>query len=139
VGASLYGTPSISAWLPYWLAVTIGAASGLILNFGLNYAYNFDYRGRSAHAQFGTFTLVACGGIALTAALAQAFLSLGQLASLPGQYSMAGFAFSAQWASHVLSVALVTFYSFAAHSAFSFNRGLRQRLPELLHRQDAEQ
>lgn len=138
VGASLYSAPSIRAWLPYWLAVGIGAASGLLLNFALNYAFNFRYRDRSAYAQLGTFTVVASGGVVLTAALAAALLHLGQLASFPEQFAVLGFLFSAQWTAHVVSVAFVTFYSFAAHSAFSFNRGLLRRLPELLGKQNPE-
>lgn len=138
VGASLYGSPSIAAWMPYWLAVGLGAVSGLLLNFVLNYTYNFDYRARSAFAQLATFTVVASGGIVLTVVVAEAILRLGRLATAPEQFELMGAAISAQQMAHMASVAFVTFYSFAAHSAFSFNRGLRKRLPELLHPTDAE-
>jgi putative flippase GtrA len=136
VGAYLYGSPAIKAWAPYWLAVGAGAASGLLLNFALNYLFNFNYRGRSAYAQLATFTVVASGGVVLTAALAETFLRLGRLASLPEQFALWGVSFSDQWCAHVLSVALVTFYSFAAHSAFSFNEGLRRYLQALHPGQD---
>jgi putative flippase GtrA len=56
--------------LPYWAAVTIAAMNGLLVNFTLNYIFNFRYRGRSAVRQLGTFCIVALVGIALTAGLA---------------------------------------------------------------------
>src|SRR4051812_5969006 len=76
VGKLIYTTPAIMDDLPYWLAVAIGATCGLVVNFGLNYAYNFRYFGRTAIAQFRTFIVVALGGVGLTALLAEAGVRL---------------------------------------------------------------
>ncbi len=132
VGSALYTNPKMQTVIPYWLAVGIGSASGLLLNFFLNYAYNFGYSGRPAGAQLRTFVIVACGGVVLTALLAEGMMQLAHLASFPERYSMLGFTFGSQWTAHVIATGLVTFYSFAAHSAFSFNEGLRKRLPAFL-------
>jgi len=37
VGKTLYSVPSIMAVLPYWLAVALGAASGMLVNIILNF------------------------------------------------------------------------------------------------------
>jgi len=125
VGKLIYSTPGLMAHLPYWLAVAIGATSGLIVNFALNYAYNFRYFGRSAIAQFRTFVIVALGGVGLTALLAEAGVRLAGLTGIGSLVAAGPLSVSTEFASHVIAVGLVTFYSFACHSAFSFNDGLR--------------
>ncbi|QQS12753.1 MAG: GtrA family protein [Rhodospirillales bacterium] len=135
VGRLLYGTSGGAAgMLPYWLAVGIGSAAGLLVNFGLNYAYNFRYGGRTAGAQLRTFIVVAAGGVALTAVIAQAargtFAALGYDRAL----DIAGVPVDPAFAAHVVATGLVTFYSFAAHSAFSFNAGLRSAVARALAR-----
>jgi putative flippase GtrA len=114
--------------LPYSMAVAIGAASGLLINFGLNYCFNFRFRERSAIAQFRTFFVVSLGGIALTSLLSWLTLqALPNSLPLPGNHIV-----SAKFASHFLAVGLVTFYSYAAHRYFTFNVGLRERHAQLL-------
>ncbi len=131
VGYAIYGTRAASA-VPYWLAVVIASASGLLVNFALNYIYNFEFRGRSALGQFRTFFIVAVIGTFITGGLAQAgfvlLRNLGILAiPLLGQHAV-----SAAFAAHIVAVGLTMFYSFAAHRYFSFNVGLRARAGEWL-------
>jgi putative flippase GtrA len=132
VGRMLYTLPPFAALLPYWMAVVIGSAAGLLVNFGLNYAFNFRYRGRSAAAQLRTFVLVALGGVALTGAFASAALALATMLALPARIELAGLSLGADFLAHVAAVGLVTFYSFTAHSLMSFNAGLRAFLLRLL-------
>jgi hypothetical protein len=76
-------------------------------------------------AQLRTFVVVALGGVALTALIAQAVLFLATRIGLDGGITLAGWHVSARFLAHVVATGLVTFYSFAAHSALSFNAGLR--------------
>lgn len=132
VGSALYTLPATKFLIPYWLAVGIGSTAGLLINFVLNYAFNFRYGGRSAKAQLGTFTIVACGGVVLTAVTAEALVQLAGYTNLGTRHSVMTFTVETQWIAHVLATAFVTLYSFAAHSLFSFNRGFRARFPGLM-------
>jgi putative flippase GtrA len=134
VGKSLYSVPAIAAVVPYWLAVAVGSACGLLVNFGLNYAFNFSFQGRSAGAQLRTFIVVAVGGVALTSLIAHSLVGLAEEVGLASPVRVAGFALETGFIAHVTATGLVTFYSFAAHSAFSFNVGLRTRLMRLFSR-----
>ena len=134
VGWVLYTVPPFAHHLPYWLGVGVGAASGLLVNFGLNYAFNFGYFGRSALAQLRTFTVVAAIGVVLTALLAQAVVSIAALFGIEDEHTVGSHRIDVELAAHVIAVGLVTFYSFVAHSAFSFNVGIRRRLSGLLDR-----
>src|SRR5437868_10747942 len=73
VGWQLYGRGLFPA-LPYWCATALAAASGLLVNFGLNYAFNFKFRDRSALQQFSTFAVVSLIGVAITSALSYGIL-----------------------------------------------------------------
>src|SRR5262245_43347973 len=117
--------------VPYWLAVTLAASSGLLVNFSLNYRFNFRYRGRPAVAQLSTFCIVAGLGILLTAVISVAIKSLlsGENLTIIGLGTV-----STAFASHFLAVGLVTFYSFAAHRYFTFNVGVRARLKDAFAR-----
>jgi len=134
VGKTLYSVPAITAVVPYWLAVAIGSACGLLVNFGLNYAFNFSFQGRSAGAQLRTFAVVAVGGVALTALIAQSLVALAGWVGIASPVRIAGIALEIGFIAHVMATGLVTFYSFAAHSAFSFNVGLRTRLMRVFSR-----
>ena len=134
VGKTLYSVPAITAVVPYWLAVALGAASGLLVNFGLNYAFNFSFQGRSAGAQLRTFIVVAVGGVALTALIAHGLVAFAGWAGVASPVRIAGLALEVGFIAHVMATGLVTFYSFAAHSAFSFNVGLRSRLMRVFFR-----
>ncbi len=124
IGRALYFSPSVAAWLPYWLAVTIATSAGVVVNFGLNYAYNFTYRGRSAALQFRTFVVVAMVGVGLTALIAEAALRALLWSGLDSLH-LGPMSLRPQFLSHVFAVGAVMFYSFAAHSTFSFNHGIR--------------
>ncbi len=128
VGRVLYTLPVFVALLPYWLAVALGSGAGLIVNFGLNYVYNFRYLGRSAVAQFRTFTAVALVGVGLTALIAQAALGIAGWLGFGGRLTAGGVGVDTAFVAHVFAVGAVTFYSFAGHSLFSFNAGLRAGL-----------
>lgn len=131
VGKTLYSVPAIAAAVPYWLAVAIGSACGLLVNFGLNYTFNFGFQGRSAGAQLRTFIVVAVGGVVLTALIASGLVALAGWIGVSSPLRIAGVALETGFIAHVMATGLVTFYSFAAHSAFSFNVGLRTRLMRL--------
>lgn len=134
VGKTLYTVPAAAAVLPYWLAVALGTLSGMLVNFGLNYTFNFSFQGRSAGAQLRTFAVVSLGGVTLTSLIAYGLVGLASWVGLSSAVHVAGFALQVGFIAHVAAVGLVTFYSFAAHSAFSFNVGLRTRLMRLLSR-----
>lgn len=116
--------------LPYWLATSIGAACGLLVNFLLNHAY-FGFNGRSALRQFGTFVIVSGIGVALTGALSQALLGPSHLVL---DHHPAGIHVAPKFAAHVGAVGLVVLYSFPAHRFISFNVGFCARMRQLLRR-----
>jgi putative flippase GtrA len=130
-GIMLYGrTDNL---LPYWAAVTVAAMTGLLVNFFLNYFFNFRYRGRSAVRQLGTFCAVAFVGIVLTAIVAVLFRDLiGIDRGVTATFTAMGV--SPDFVAHLLSVGVVTFYSYAAHRYFTFNVGIRHRTRLLLSR-----
>ncbi|MBQ6657045.1 MAG: GtrA family protein [Ottowia sp.] len=118
-GYVLYSTGA----LPYTLAVFVGAVSSIIVNFLLNYWFNFNYRGRKALSQFNTFFAVAGMGTLLTAGLAKLFLSA--LHALDRYaFGIGNHAISSEFVAQVLAVGLVTLYSYAAHKYLSFNEGI---------------
>lgn len=134
VGRALYTMPVFADLMPYWFAIGVASAAGLLVNFGLNYAFNFGYRGRSAGAQLRTFVIVALGGVALTALIASGVRGLAGWLSLPPSLAIAHLSLSVDFLAHVFAVGVVMFYSFIGHSLLSFNAGLRAfvlRLPAL--------
>jgi putative flippase GtrA len=123
VGWQLYGRGLFPA-LPYWCATAMAATSGLLVNFGLNYAFNFKFRGRSALRQFATFCVVALVGVAITSALSNGILML--LNALAGpRIGLGGFTVKSTFAAHFAAVGLTVLYSFPAHKLMSFNVGIR--------------
>lgn len=128
VGKTLYSVPSLASVVPYWLAVAAGALSGLAVNFTLNYAFNFRFGGRPAGAQLRTFIVVALGGGVLMVLIAHGLVWFAGHIGLTSPVYVAGMALQIGFIAHVLATGMLTFYSFAAHSAFSFNVGLRARL-----------
>ena len=124
IGRALYTDTATTAWMPYWLAVFISTSAGVVVNFSLNYAYNFTYRGRSAALQFRTFVVVAMVGVGLTALVAETTLRVLRWSG-GASLVVGSMAFGPEFLSHVFAVGVVMFYSFAAHSAFSFNDGIR--------------
>ncbi len=128
VGKMLYSVPSLAAVVPYWLAVAAGALSGLAVNFTLNYTFNFKYGGRPAGAQLRTFIVVALGGGVLMVLIAHALVWFAGQVGLTEPLRVAGMTLQIGFIAHVIATGVLTFYSFAAHSLFSFNVGLRARL-----------
>ena len=123
VGWQLYGRGLFPA-LPYWCATALAATSGLFVNFGLNYAFNFKFRGRSALRQFATFCIVALVGVAITSALSDGILSL--LNALAGPVLHLGsLQVKSVFAAHFAAVGLTVLYSYPAHKCMSFNVGIR--------------
>src|SRR6185369_8442857 len=107
VGKLIYSSGSMVAIIPYWLAVAIGATSGLAVNFGLNYAYNFRYFGRSAASQFRTFIIVAFGGVGLTAGLAEAVVGLAAIIHIGSVIVLGPLVVSTDFGAHIIAVGLV--------------------------------
>jgi putative flippase GtrA len=123
VGWQLYGRGLFPA-LPYWCATGLAATCGLVVNFGLNYAFNFKFRGRSAFRQFSTFCVVALVGVAITSGLSSGLLSL--LNAWVGPVLHWGaFHVTSAFAAHFTAVGLTVLYSFPAHKCLSFNNGIR--------------
>lgn len=125
VGWQLYGEGRFPA-LPYWCATAIAAASGLLVNFTLNYLFNFKFRDRPAFDQFATFCVVALVGVAITSALSHAILAL-LIASVGTVFHLGPIAVRSAFAAHVAAVGLTVLYSFPAHKCMSFNVGIRAR------------
>jgi putative flippase GtrA len=128
-GWLLYGMRPIPG-LPYWLATSTAATAGLVVNFALNYSFNFRFRRRSALRQFCTFCAVAGVGVVLTGALSTVLLGL--LRGPAGHDLVLGaLTLRPDLAAHAGAVGLVVLYSFPAHKAVSFNVGIRARLRQL--------
>ena len=110
------------AWtaVPYSLAVFIGSAAAIFVNFFLNYAFNFHYAGRSMAAQFTTFASIAVFGVFLTAFIAKACLTVSLWALPDGLFEL----LTLEVICHIVSIGAVTFYSFFAHKYMSFNKGM---------------
>jgi putative flippase GtrA len=122
-GWQLYGK-GLFPDLPYWCATAIAAACGLLVNFGLNYSFNFRFRDRSAFQQFSTFCIVSLVGVAITSALSDIILSL--LTSWTGRgFELGGVKVRSDLAAHACAVGLTVVYSFPAHKCMSFNVGIR--------------
>jgi len=113
--------------LPYWCATAIAATSGLFVNFGLNYAFNFKYRDRSALQQFSTFCIVSLIGVGITSALSNGILSILNTYAGPA-FHLGGVAVRSVFAAHFGAVGLTVLYSFPAHKCMSFNMGIRAQL-----------
>jgi len=125
VGWQLYGKGWFPA-LPYWCATAIAATCGLLVNFGLNYAFNFKFRGRTALQQFSTFCVVALVGVAITSGLSNGILLL--LNAVTGPVLQLGpYAVKSVFAAHFWAVGLTVLYSFPAHKGMSFNNCMRAR------------
>jgi putative flippase GtrA len=129
VGWQLYGRGFFPG-LPYWCATAIAATCGLLVNFGLNYSFNFKFRDRSAFRQFLSFCVVSLVGVAITSALSNTILAL--LNSWHGaSFDLAGMKVRSDLAAHVCAVGLTVLYSFPAHRCFSFNVGIRAQARRL--------
>lgn len=128
-GLALYGWPALG--LPYWCATGIGATVGMLMNFYLNYSFNFRFRGRSALQQLRSFFLVSGLGVLLTSVLSEFNLCL--IGFLSGNaVQIAAVSMKATVVANVLAVGMVAAYSFPAHKFVSFNVGLRRRLAQII-------
>jgi putative flippase GtrA len=101
----LYGAELFPA-LPYWCATGAGAAVGLVVNFALNYLFNFRYHERSTVQQFITFFVVSGFGILLTSGLSEINLRIFSLL-ISNEIHMGHILFSKTFAANVTAVALV--------------------------------
>jgi putative flippase GtrA len=129
VGWQLYGRGLFPA-LPYWCATGLAATSGLFVNFGLNYVFNFKFRGRSVFRQFSTFCIVALIGVAITSAMSSAILALLRTWVGPVLH-LGGHAVTSAFAAHFTAVGLTVLYSFPAHKWMSFNHGIRAQVQQV--------
>jgi len=132
MGWQLYGR-GLFPNLPYWCATGLAAACGLVVNFGLNYVFNFKFHGRSALRQFSTFCVVALIGVAITSGLSYGIMLL--LVAWAGpMLHFGGLTVSSAFAAHFTAVGLTVLYSFPAHKFLSFNIGIRAQA-ERVHAQ----
>jgi len=136
VGSGLYTLAPFKTLLPYWLAVGIGAFSGLVVNFGLNARYNFKAQSRNRLQQFRTFCVIAGIGIVLTVGLSSDLLVLFRRIAFDAALHRVGLNVSLEFASHFLAVGLVGFFSFAGHKFFTFGGGLRVKVRVFLRARD---
>ena len=116
--------------MPYFWAVIVASLAGLLVNFIGNFCFNFHFSGRSMWAQLMTFTTVSLIGTWLTGILATGFLWCLVAFSFEG-FDVHGFWVPAKLCAHTIAVAVVTFYSYLAHTYFSFNVGILPRLKAL--------
>lgn len=116
--------------LPYWCATGVGATAGLIVNFVLNYLFNFRYHQRSIAQQFVTFFLVAWFGVVLTSGISEMCLLLLSAIGID-KIGTGHLLFDKNLMANVTAVALVALYSFPAHKFISFNVGLNARMSQL--------
>lgn len=123
VGWQLYGK-GLFPGLPYWCATGVAATSGLLVNFALNYTFNFKFRDRSAFRQFSTFCVVALVGVAITSALSGMILALLHLWA-GAAFHLGPVAVRSAFAAHAAAAGLTALYSFPAHKSVSFNVGIR--------------
>ena len=111
--------------VPYAPAIFLGSAAAIVVNFALNYTFNFHYQECSMTAQFVTFTSVAVVGTILTTLLAKGLLHAGLwLFPACGLLDM-------EVLCHILAIGVITFYSFFAHKYVSFNAGMLALLKQL--------
>lgn len=116
-----------NASLALGLAIAIGAACGLTVNFLLSRRYVFRTDGRRIHQQFVTFLGVSISTAVLRIIVAYTLVALlslpvfGFLLTLPVSLPVERLA-------HLGAVGMVTVYSFLAHRHISFAGGFRKRL-----------
>ena len=109
------------------LAITLGGFAGVTVNFLLSRRFVFAPDTRPVFQQFLTFAVVAFSGLALRLLLAYALVAafalpaFAWLAALP-------LPAAAERLAHLISVVLVTVYSFLAHKHISFTGGFFNRL-----------
>lgn len=109
------------------LAIILGSAAGVIVNFLLSRRFVFKPDTRPVLQQFATFAIVALGGLGLRLAVAYALVGLFALPALAWIGTLPLPAATERLA-HLAAVALVTTYSFFAHKHISFAGGLTNRL-----------
>ncbi|MCP8883456.1 GtrA family protein [Devosia sp. XJ19-1] len=109
------------------LAIAIGAACGLSVNFLLSRRFVFRSDGRRVHQQFLTFLGVSISTAVLRIVVAY---SLAALLGLPVFAFLLTLPISLpiERLAHLGAVGLVTIYSFLAHRHISFAGGFRNRL-----------
>ena len=116
-----------NASLALGLAIAIGAACGLTVNFLLSRRYVYRTDGRLIHKQFLTFLGVSISTAVLRIVVAYMLVAL---LSLPVFAFLLALPVSlpAERLAHLGAVGIVTIYSFLAHRHISFAGGFRKRL-----------
>ena len=114
--------------LPYWFSVSAAAFLGIIVNFLLNYWFNFDCRTRSILSLFKTFSVIAFIGILLNTMLSVALLAVFEAQGIHTLASTPHIQISSKFTANFVAVGGTAFYSYAAHRFFSFNVGILARI-----------
>jgi putative flippase GtrA len=115
------------------LAVAIAYGLGMAVNLLLNRRFTFA-SDRTRGEQARTFIVVALSGLVLTTALA-ALARAGLVWALGAAFFPAplGRLAAPETLSRALAIGVVSVYSFAAHKYFTFHRGIRWPLSQLVH------
>lgn len=108
------------------LAITLGGFAGVAVNFLLSRRFVFKPDARPLSQQFATFAVVAFSGLGLRLVLAYALIGVFALPAL-GWIGTLPLPAAAERLAHLISVALVTAYSFFAHKHISFAGGFLGR------------
>lgn len=114
---------------PLFLAMvmTLGGIAGVTVNFLLSRRFVFAADDRPASRQFMTFAIVAFSGLGLRLLLAYSLVALFALPFFAwiGALPLPA---AAERIAHLVSVVVVTVYSFLAHKHISFTGGFLNRL-----------
>lgn len=134
VGFSLYGLLGWDRGAEYVFAVALGYIAGMIFNFSLNRRLTFQESDRREVAQIRTFVIVAGVGLALTAGLASLLRSIiTAISTILNHSDAVPSTLTRDTLSHILAVAAVAVYSFAAHKWLTFSHGIRFRIRAFFH------
>ncbi|ASG24892.1 GtrA family protein [Nitrospirillum viridazoti] len=118
--------------LPYQLAIFLAAVAGMFVSFAMNYAFNYKFNGRSIWGQFLTFAWMSLIGMGLSAILAEIALIILEWINIDFSSLLRIKGITNKFVAHIISIAIVTIYSYAAHTYFSFNVGIRSRVQSWL-------
>ncbi len=112
----------------YPFAIATGYTLGMAINFSLNRRFTFPGNDRTRFEQARTFIIVALSGLVLTTAIASVIRPmLGMLLIFRGAQGSS----LANTTGQVLTIAIVSLYSFTAHKCLTFNRGIRYGLMKI--------
>jgi len=128
-GYFFYSTLGFAKGWGYTISVALGFSVGMLVSFMLNRQYTFGPSCRGIIDEFRRFVIVSLGGLLLTAALASLLCDIAVPWVFANAFNGGNVTppVKVETLSHLLSIAVVAFYSFAAHKTFSFAQGARKQ------------